>query len=90
MEEVFAGITGSRRAAAEPAPAVAAEVSAAPAAAPAAANATSKAEPQVDAPVTSADDDAGRSLPVVSTAEMDIVSALPRTADLEQTSSIGR
>jgi tetratricopeptide (TPR) repeat protein len=90
MEEVFAGITGSRRAAAEPAPAVAAEVSTVPAAVPAAANETGKAEPQVDAPVSSVDDDAGRSWPVVSTAEMDIVSALPRTADLEQTSSIGR
>jgi tetratricopeptide (TPR) repeat protein len=90
MEEVLAGITGSRRAPAEPTPGVAAGVNAAPATVPAAANASREAEPKANAPLSPADDDAGRSLPVVSTAEMDIVSALPPTAELEQTSSIGR
>jgi hypothetical protein len=90
MEEVFAGITGSRRASAEPAPGVAADVVSAPAAAPAEAIASSEAEPKVNAPVGPSDDAAGRRLPVVSTAETNIVSALPATADLEQTSSMGR
>ena len=76
MEEVFAGITGSRRTPPEPSASVAPAPDPAPAtssaAAPiaAAANVTSEAQPEIIAPSRSVDDAAQRSSPVVSSAEM--------------------
>jgi len=90
MEEVFAGITGLRRAGAEPTSGVAAEASFAPAAVPAPANATSEPEPKGNAPASSADGEPDRSLPVVSTTDTHIFSALPPAAELEQRSSTGQ
>jgi tetratricopeptide (TPR) repeat protein len=90
MEEVFAEITGSRRAPGEPAPGVAATASAAPAALPAAATASSETGREAIAPVASADDEVGGSLPVVSSTKIDIASPSPPAAEIEQTSSTGR
>jgi tetratricopeptide (TPR) repeat protein len=75
MEEVFAGITGSRRASAEPAPS--APVPAAPPVpgftsvpSPAAAKATDEVEPDASAPISPADDEARREAPPLSAAEV--------------------
>jgi tetratricopeptide (TPR) repeat protein len=76
MEEVFAGITGSRHSPAEPAPSLAHAPSPAPAAdsaptaTPAAADVTSEAEPKVIAPISRTDDDARGRSPVATTAEV--------------------
>lgn len=66
MEEVFAGITGSRRAPAEAAPMPAP----APAPSPAAAKTTVAIEPEASAPISPAHDDARRDAPPLSTADM--------------------
>jgi len=69
MEEVFAGITGARRAPAEPPPA-APPPDPAPAPSPTAAKATGEIEPETSAPISPADDDAQRGSPPLATAEV--------------------
>ncbi|MBV8755388.1 MAG: hypothetical protein JO328_21250 [Hyphomicrobiales bacterium] len=71
MEEVFAGITGARRAAAEPAPSVpSAPPAPAPAETPATAEATGKVEPEASAPISPAEEEPRREASPLSTAEV--------------------
>jgi hypothetical protein len=69
MEEVFAEITGSRRAPSEPMPDAPSAPSPAPAPTPAAAKATGETEPQTSAPISPAEHDAHRDAPPLATAE---------------------
>jgi tetratricopeptide (TPR) repeat protein len=69
MEEVFAGITGTRRAPAESAPSVPPAPSAAPAPSPAAAKATGEIEPEASASISPGDDEARRDSPPLATAD---------------------
>jgi tetratricopeptide (TPR) repeat protein len=64
MERVFAEITGSQRAPAEPAP------DAPPASAPAVAEASGAAEPETSAPISPAGDEARRDAPPLATADV--------------------
>jgi tetratricopeptide (TPR) repeat protein len=70
MEEVFAGITGSRRAPAEPVPTAPPAPGPAPAVSSAPTKGSGEVEPEASATTSPADDDARRDAPALSTADM--------------------
>lgn len=70
MEEVFVGITGTRRTPTEPAPSATPMPSPAPTLSPAAGKVTSETEPEASEPISPTDHDARRDSPPLSTAEM--------------------